>query len=192
MAIATSSGLVHLPFGERPQYGQPYPEGQAVGFISQDGDATGGSISMTMLADGGFLYRLELLQLVIGQAADRVVFAITSHRWATDKSGLGATAFDLDWGMPGHLVGSFAVHSMAAQEDGFDVMNQIKRFPLGRLDDVSLQTILNVTNTVNVDSITNELRVVCSYWSKQATYLPGFLSSFYEAPAVPPLIRSPI
>jgi len=51
--------------------------------------------------------------------------------------------------------------------------------------------LMLVTMETNTDTITNELVAVWTYWKKESLYLPGFLSAFYEAPAVPPLLRLP-
>jgi len=198
VALTPTSAIVRLPFGERPEYGAPYPEGIAVGHINQTGDASGGTILETFISDGGFLYRLEGFQMVTGENVARTCELITAHRWATDKSGLGTSAFDLNWACGLDLGGTFTIYTISGRGDatttdrkhGTNDYQMIRRLPIGRLDDVSLQTVFTATIN-NIDTITSESAVWFTYWSKQAVYLPGFLSSFYEAPAVPPLIRAP-
>lgn len=187
MAIVTNTGVIHLPFGERPQYGSPYPEGIAVAHADVTGDASGGAVTVAILADGGFLYRLELMNATRSDVANVTLDVISSHRWATDKSGLGATAFDLNWLATRQAVGTFVVYTLRGED-----RDRIRRFPLGRTDKVALQTIWAVTFQTNVNTIEYDVDLVLTYWPKESLAMPGFLSSFYEAPAVPPLLRAPI
>lgn len=198
MALAPTGGIIHLPFGDRPQYGSPYPEGIAVGHIAQTGDATGGTFSMTFVADGGFLYRLEGCQLARGATAVVTVDFITSHRWASDKSGLGVSSFDLNWPMGMSTVGAFSVftpggRSVAVANEGIsnDDLAMVRRLPMGRTDDTLLQTLMSVNISSNVNAVTHEMSVWLTYWRKESLYQPGFLGSFYEAPATPPILRRP-
>lgn len=185
MSIAATGEIIHLPFGERPAYGSPYPEGIAVGHIDQVGDASGNPITATFLADGGFLYRLELTQATRGGVDTTDWDYITSHRWATDKSGLGATAFDLNWvaAQQSQGLSSFTSHTPRVQD-----LAAIRRFPMGRTDKVALQTLLSWT-AENTDTILYDFDVVLTYWRKESLSMPGFLSAFYEAPAAPTLLR---
>jgi len=198
MAIAATSGVVHLPFGERPQYGQPYPEGIAVAHIDQTGDASGGAFSMTILADAGFLYRFEGMQMARGVSTVIIVDYITSHRWASDKSGRGNSAFDLNWICAVDNATGFAVYKpggargTAVSTGGNNDLAMIRRLPMGRLDNVLLQQLFTMNLSANTNTITHELSLWFTYWSKQSVYLPGFLSAFYEAPAVPPILRAGI
>jgi len=196
MAIAPTTGLVLLPFGERPQYGSPYPEGMAVAHINATGDATGGDALFLINADPGLIFRLELAQLVRGTGTIVVAHALTSHRWATDKSGLGTSSFDLNWNLNAIAIGTFSLYVMSAggASGPLDMVQLIKRFPMGSLQNSRTAQSLMVFTLVagNVDTITHELSVVCTYWRKESLYQPGFLASYHESPAVPPLFRSPI
>jgi len=183
VAISVNTGIVHLPLGERPRYGSPYPEGIAVGHQDITGDASGGTIVNAFLADGGFLYRLELVNVTQSTANTNSVHIIQSSRWATDKSGLGAAAFDLNW------------HLIQVGRDGFSVytpenqnMGMMRRMIMGRTDTVDLQTVASYHIGSNVDTVVWDMDIVLTYWRKESLSLPGFLSSFYEAPAVPPLV----
>lgn len=185
---------MHLPFGERPIYGSPEPEGIAVGFIDQDGDATGGDITFTYLADGGFLYRFEGLQVARGVAVGLTGSFLTSHRWATDKSGLGTSSFDLNHMLTYGLATGFAVYTPGNQRGSGGSSGgatpvpymQLRRLPMGRTEDVALQVLLTITGAAwNVDTITHEAAIWLTYWRKESLYKPGFLQSFYEAPAIP-------
>jgi len=196
MALATTIGLEHLPLGERPQYGQPYPEGIAVAASNVPDDATGGTHTFSINADPGFLYRLELLNWTRGEELVRTMHIITTHQWATGRTPFDAAAFDLNWFLEPVAKSGFAVYTLCGGSQGADggveIMSMIKRFPMGSAGGgapgVSTQ-LMFLTTTVQLDTITNEISVVWTYWRKQSLYLPGFLSSFYEAPAVPPLVR---
>lgn len=197
MSIASTLGIVHLPFGERPQYGSVYPEGLGVAHDDSPDDATGGVHSFTVLANPGFIYRLELFNYVRGEETVRVTTVISSHRWAADKSGLGNNSFDITWVAAGFSAGSgsgFSGYGLrnSAAANAHDVTDQIKRFPLGRLSGAPgvAQSIFFVSMLTNTDTISNDLALVFTYWDKQALFLPGFLSAFFEAPAAPPLVRS--
>jgi len=197
MALATTLAVDHLPLGERPQYGMPYPEGIAVAHSAVTDDASGGAHTFSINADPGFLYRLELFTLTRGEATVRNHHCITVHRWAAAKRPGIPASFDLNWLIRGSSLGStFTVYTISQGSAGvprIDLLPMIRRFPMGAAlgggaPGVSVQLML-VTNDVNTDTITNELSIVWTYWRKEALYLPGFLSAFYEAPAVPPLIR---
>jgi len=182
MAIGVSSGLIHIPFGERPSFGSPYPEGMAVGHIDVVGDASGDPITAVFLADGGFLYRMELCQASRTDFTSNTMSCITSHRWATDRSGLGAGAFDLTWITPRNE-SSFQLFTLRAED-----LAQIRRFPMGRTDDVTLQTVFSWQSDNNTNTIAYDFDVVLTYWRVEAMFLTGFLAAFWESPlVVPPL-----
>ncbi len=192
MALATTVGLEHLAISERPQYGQPYPEGIAVAANSQADDASGGAHTFTINADPGFLYRLELVNWTRGEGTLRTLHAITSHRWAAAKVPFDAASFDLNWSMGGTGLGTFSVYSMGNSVD--QVIPRIRRFPMGAAlgggaPGVAV-LLMQLAIVAQVDTITNEVAVVWTYWRKEALFLPGFLSAFYEAPAVPPIVQT--
>ncbi len=192
MAIAVNAGVVHMPFGERPQYGTPYPLGIAVAHATQTGDATGGAITLTVQADPGFLYRLEMFRLERGTSVLVNMDTITAHAWAQARSGFPVGSFDLNW-VPERLqANTFAVYDMvASRNSGPGPIEAMKRFPMGRLAGApgvaQLLAVWNVTS--NVDTITHEWQFVATYWDRQALYLPGFLSSFFAAPEVPTQLK---
>ncbi len=189
MALGNVLAVDHLPFTERQEYGSPYPEGIAVAASDASDDASGGAHSWSMLADGGFVYRLELVNLTRGEATARSAHTITSHRWAADRIPDVATSFDLNWPLIPTLLTGFSIYAMAFGSAGGagaqDAVAMSRRFPMGRLEKVTFQQLMLVTVDVNIDGITNELAVVWSYWRKEALYRPGFLASFYEAPEIP-------
>jgi len=181
VAVSVSSGLERLSFADRPQYSSPYPLGIAVGRAAVTGDASGGGVTMTLLSDGGFLFRLELLSLVRGDVTSTTQNIITSHRWAGDRSPAASpTDFDLNWHLTRVAQGGFSV-----SRANVDVMSMIRRFPMGRTDNVALQVILSASDAVNTDTVTYEFHAICTYWRKEALQRPGFLASYYEAPEVP-------
>jgi len=189
MALNSFAGLIHLPFGERPQYGSPYPEGLAVAHFDQADDASGGTHTFSLLADGGFIYRMELWSYARGTESATLAHCITSHRWASDKSGLGASSFDLNWlCVTSVLTGSgFRVYGLHAESSASspDAVQMIRRFPMGTLQNVQQQLIYFQTNLIQIDGVTNELSLVFTYWRKESLFRPGFLSSFYDSPVVP-------
>jgi len=180
VAIDATSGMVHLPFAQRPGFGTPYPEGMAVAHIDVTGDATGGAISATILADGGFLYRFELFEGTQGDINNDDWDYITSHRWAADRSGRGAGAFDLNWITRRGLGTTFSNHRSFPED-----LQVIRRFPMGRTDNVALQTLFTVNVEVNRNAIDYNFNLILTYWRTEATYRPGFLQAFWEAPVVP-------
>lgn len=183
MAVNNNTSVVLLPFSVRPGFGSPYPLGVAVGHIDVTGDLSGGAAGGTLLAPGGFLYRLELLNSTMGFSGSAVDMSfITSHRWATDRSGRGIAAFDLNW------------HAETENKSGFLVATprpsdyqMIRRFPMGRTDNVAAQVLSAITWITNIDTALYDFDWVFTYWRKEATYLPGFMAAFLEAPFVPPL-----
>lgn len=199
MALATITELVRIPLGERPQYGQPYPEGLAVAAVSPTENASGGAHTVSIIADPGFLYRLELVNWTRGEPTARSIHCVTVHRWAESKAPVAAQGFDLNWILLSTQTGSaFSVYTLDGGTQGqghSSHLPMIGRFPMGSqlgglAPGVAVQIML-LTNDVNTDTITNEIAVVATYWKKESLYLPGFLSSFHQAPAVPPLVRLP-
>ncbi len=189
--------LVHLAFGERPQYASPYPDGMAVGQTAAPDDASGGFHNFFFSADGGFLYRLELINYLRGTGVfgDPLVTVTTHHEWARDKSGFPGNSFDLEWPMPGlaqaleaKMFLNLGTWNATASSDM--VYQMLRRFPLGTQRKVEGQILLDIP-VEQIDTTTNALAVVFTYWRKEAMFVPGFLSSFFEAPAVPPLLRTP-
>ena len=150
----------------------------AVAHIDVTGDASGNPVTAAFQSDGGFLYRLEGFNMTVNSLVDRDVSVITSHRWATDKSGLGTAAFDLNWIPIIRLTGAF-------QQLELDVaqLRAIQRFPIGRTDDVALQSIFSVDHT-NADTLLFDYDVWFTYWRKEALYQTRFLESFQESPRV--------
>lgn len=193
MAVAQTGGVVLLPFGERPQYGTPYPEGLGVSNINQVGDASGGDLTMSVLADPGTLFRLEGFNLARGVASIvNDAHIITSHGWVQDKSGLGVSSYDLNWLLEGQAAANFSVYLIQHNTGDADSLAQIRRLPIGRLSGapgVAQQLMLMTID--NVDTVTHALSVWFTYWRGESLSLPGFLSSFFQSPAVPPLIRQP-
>lgn len=183
MAIFTSSGIVLLPFADRPAFGSPYPLGMAVGHDDVTGDASGNPITVSFLADGGLLFRLEALNVTRGNVDTDAMNYLTSHRWMTDRSGLGTAAFDLNWVMETN-VDATSVFSVSTPRRK-DLM-ALRRLPMGRTDDTVLQTLIAVTISTNTNTVVYGIDVVCSYWRKESLYRPGFLQTFWEAPEVPP------
>jgi len=180
VAISTTAGLVLLPFTERSNFADPHPIGLAVGHVDVTGDASGGGISASLLADGGFMFRLEMLQSTLNVTSAAAQNIILAHRWASDRSGLGATAFDMNWALDQRIdaVSAFSTYSPFPAD-----LAMIRRFPLGRTDNVQSQFIVS-WNSTNQDTLLYDFDAVFTYWRTEALYRPGFLSSFYEAPEV--------
>jgi len=198
MALASVVGVELIPMGERPQYGSPYPIGLAVGASAIPDDASGGAHTFSFNAPPGFIYRLELFNWTRGEATLRALHIITAHRWAQDRIPSTSAALDLNWHLGGTGADGFTVYGIVAgraDAGGVDAMRQLRHFPMGaapggKAPGVSIQ-LLFATNSVNTDTITNEVAIIWSYWKQESLYLPGFLSSFYESPAVPPIVRQP-
>ncbi len=181
MALTPNTELVHLPFAEREAYGSPYPAGMAVGHIDQIGDASGGAITASFIAQSQFLYRLELLNATKDdETANETTFA-TVHEWATAQSGFGVSAFSLDWPTDQRNRSGFAIYEPLPV-----ALSMIRRFPIGSLPPGAGQFVLVITVGANVNLDVWDFDVVFTYWPKTALSLPGFLSTFFEAPEVAP------
>lgn len=156
----------------------------AVGHIDQTADASGGTITASFLAQDQFLYRLELFNVTQSVVTANALSFSTVHEWATAQSGFGALAFTLNWQVTPQRGGNgFSVYQF-----GDDVMRQIRRFPIGSVTPGAGQFVSVVTVEDNTDTVVWDFDIVFSYWPKTALYLPGFLSSFFEAPEVAPPI----
>jgi len=180
MAISDTETLIHLPFADRPQYASPYPEGIAVGHHAITGDATGGAVAAALQADGGFLYRLELLTATTSTITANLANFLTAHRWASDRAGVGTSAFSLNWSATQIVPGSFSVF-----EPTIEALKMIRRFAMGRTDRVELQVLASFNWATNVDTTVYDIVWAFTYWPTTALYRPGFLASFYESPFVP-------
>lgn len=183
MALTPSTTLVHLPFGERPDYGSPYPEGVAVAHIDQTGDASGGSITASILAQDQFLYRLELINVTEDSETTNDMHVALISEWASQMSGFGPLAFSLDWHMQ-QLTGNGFSQQVENTQNAPGMRRQI----LGSLTPGAGQFVAVITVQNNVDTNVYDFDMMFTYWPKQALFLPGFLSAFYEAPAAPPVI----
>lgn len=179
MAIAASAELVHLPFTPRPQYADPHPEGIAVGFVSDTGDATGGGASLALSAQGGFLYRFEGFIDLVSDVIVRTGFITTTHQWASDAAGFGITTFQLNW-----ITNILLSTGISSRELGRNYWQMIRRFPMGRTHNVGASTIFQLDYSANTNTVSYQLEAFFSYWKTEARYRPGFLQSFYEAPTV--------
>lgn len=174
MAINIDADLVHLPFGDRQLYGSSFPEGLAVAHSNIVGDLSGGGISVLVRADGGFLYRIELIRGHIDIDVAEDWSLRIAHDWATAKSGLGTGAFDLEYNMFRSVGAGGDVHL-----DMLDRINSERRFPIGRLDDILLQTLMLFTIPTNTNTRIYDIDVLLTYWRKEALYRPGFLQHFF-------------
>lgn len=183
MSQTPSTTLQHLSFGERPQYGTPYPEGIATGHIDVTGDATGGTITASFLTLPRFLYRLELIQATKAETGATDVSFTTHHQMLTDATGFGAGAFTLNWHTVQGTVNGFAVFLPRP-----DSMSMIRRVPQGSIGQSDGEFICVFTSNENTNTIVWDFDVIYSYWPSTALQLPGFLSSFYEAPAIAGLL----
>jgi len=181
MALTPSTTLVHLPFAAREAYESPYPEGIAVGHIDQTGDGSGGAITASVLAVDQFLYRLELIAATVDDEVTDDLSILTVHEWATVQSGFSAGAFSLNWQMSQFALGGFSTFTPNNRD-----LPMIRRFPLGSLTPGAGQFITVFTVQTNNNGAVWDFDCVFSYWPKTALYLPGFLSSFWEAPEVAP------
>jgi len=169
-----------MAFADRAAFASPYPEGIAAGHVDVLGDASGGSVSASFDANGGFLYRLELMNVTVPSASAVTANYVTAHRWITDRTGLGPAAFDLNWIFSQGVDASFSVFTPTQRD-----MATIRRVPIGRTDDILSQVILSLAVEQNVDGGAHDFDVILTYWPVESLYRPGFLSSFWEAPIVP-------
>lgn len=180
MSVDLSTGVTHLASADRPRYGQPYPEGLAVGHLSVTGDASGGQVSATFLTDGGFLYRAEVITQTRGDTLTSTPNIVTSHEWATARAPVDAIAFNLNWILLQTQTSAFGGATLAVRD-----WVQLRRFPMGRTDQVTLQVLINMIDNVNTNLVVYEFDCIFSYWRTEALARPGFLQAFWEAPVVP-------
>jgi len=180
MSVSTTGTLVHLPFADRAAYGSPYPEGLAVEQMTVTGDATGGIVTTALQADGGFLYRLEMLSATKGSLVSNEASYILAHRMLTDRSGGALGSFNRNW-VPDRRPGtSFSTYNPAPSD-----LAMLRRLPAGRTDRVSLQVLANFNWLTNEDTIVYDVAWIFTYWPVESLYRPGFLASFWESPFVP-------
>lgn len=179
MAIAASGAIIRAPFARRQGYGGVEAQGMAAGHVDVTGNATGGAISASLVTDGGYLYRLELLQASIGSGSGQDVDVITSHRWLEDRTGLGLTALDLNWVTIRTIETSpsaFQIHTLPEP-----AMAMLRRVPIGRTDDALLSFVVSF-NTTNTDLLLYDFDAIFTYWRKESLYRPGFLEAFQGEP----------
>lgn len=188
MTVAATLSVVHVAFDERFKFGTPYPSGVALMSALLTGDATGGIIQLTVEAPSGFIYRLEHchVQHNVASVIDRGASIELVHGWATERTGLArnfSVVHELEKTGPGATTNL----TYAPQAGDYQSM---RHFPVGRTD-LSLlgnQVIAEMKVHVNVNTSGNVFTLGFTYWPLSATYRAGFLSSFYEAPVVPPAV----
>ncbi len=180
MSISASATIVRFPFAGVPAYASPNPEGIAVAHIDVTGDATGGTISGGFLSIGQFLYRLEIFQGTRSDTVNDEIDYVTFHQWAQSKSGFSVNAFDLNWHALRNTQAAFTVWTPREID-----RDMIRRFPMGRTDNVGASNVLFYQNVSNADTIIYDFDLILTYWRKEALLLPGFLQAFFEAPFVP-------
>lgn len=175
MAIANIVNMVHRTFTRPIRYGDVAPEGLALGHASFAGDASGGGITIQFNVSGGRLYRAEVVMGRIPTpdiAEDWKI--ITSHEWATQASGFGTGAFDIDWQLTRDVSAPFIRYNMIR-----DNYSMLRRFPIGRTDVPTSITIALVTIPTNTNLREYDFDFVCTYWSKRSTVFPGFLQAYW-------------
>jgi len=181
VTINRSPELIHLPFAERQEFASPYPLGFAVTKDQVTGDASGGIVQWLIAGKGGFFYRVESVTAKKESAAADKFELLTSSRWMSDRSGLGATSFDITWMLELFASATFAESSATLR---IADLQQLRRMPIGIESHVALQTLFRfIVNNENTTEFT--VRLVLSYWSTQSLQLPGFMASFMEAPPAP-------
>lgn len=181
MAIVANGFLTRLAFADREQYASPYPIGLAVAHVDVTGDATGGGITVLIEADGGFLYRPEIINATRSDVGVGELNIIVSSRILTDRSGLGPGAFDLNWHLQSLGQGGFSVYTPFPND-----MQMIRRQIIGRTDTRSLQTIFTFNTGTNTNLVVHDFDLICSYWETTSLVTPGFLQAFYESPIAAP------
>lgn len=181
MSLTPNTELQHLPFAARVEYGSPYPEGMAVGHIDVTGDASGGNITASFTAENQFLYRLELVNATKDDEVVNDVAMASVHEWATAQSGFGVSAFSLNWHLDQIPRSGFSVYTLRVGD-----LPSIRRFPLGSITPGAGQFVTVFTVETNTLADIWDFDVALSYWPKTSLFLPGFLSSFWEAPEVAP------
>ena len=149
-----------------------------MGDIRLTGDASGGTVSLTFLADGNFLYRAELILLTVGSSTTTNGDIITAHRSLADRSGRSGIS-QLNWVLQRSTGATFATYTLSERD-----LPMVKRIPFGRTDQVAAQQLIAFNSETNINLATYDYSVVFSYWRGEALFLPGFLQSFWEAPVV--------
>lgn len=188
MSVVATIDVVHVAFDERFAYGSPYPKGLALATHDLQGDVSGGIIALTVNAPSGFLYRLEHLNATHGVASVTDIGASVEfvHGWAAERTGFtSGNPFSVVHQLERTGPGATTSLTYAPQAGDYQCM---RHFPIGRTD-LSLlgpQVIAELKFHVNVNGSGNSFHMVLTYWPLEATYKAGFLSSFFEAPVVPP------
>ena len=180
MSVADTSEIIRLPTPERPGYGDPYPDGFAVGVTSVTGDASGGSATLALQSQGGFLYRLEMLNIIVGDTVSVSSDLVTVHSWAADQSGLGSLAFQLNFVFDTNRNGNGFHEKELSPND----LAMVRRFPIGLARQSALTTVLQLNIQTNTNTITYQLEAAFAFWRNESLHRPGFLEAFWEAPPV--------
>lgn len=186
--VTATIEVVHIAFDERFKFGSPYPSGVALGWAVLAGNGTGGIINVTVNAQTGFLYRMEEVFvshfLAVG-VVDEGASVELAHGWAQEKTAFTPNAFNHVHQLVATGPANGTEISYSPQPADYQAM---RRFPIGRTD-LSLlgpQVIAELKVHENILNSSNVFSVMFTYWRLEATYRAGFLSSFYEAPVVPP------
>lgn len=183
MAIATVAEIFRI---DRPQvraYAEGDPHGFAYSHVEVTGDASGGFITVALNASPGFVYRLEFAQVVIGDELGANLFLQLQHRYLGDAIPIANNS--------GRTIAAFRVQ--AATPTGFRVfglddritpVEVLRRLPLGDLRNRTITTLVaSWTIEINTNTVVYEMKLLLTFWRKDAMTRPGFWAAFNESPA---------
>jgi len=179
MSVTETLVLRRQAFVQDPSYANVHPEGYAVGYLRQTGDATGGSVIAFFDSDPGFIYRLESVRHRRQDAVASVVEFLINDWWLVkglDYVDQAASIFDVLMAETVMSLGHDYTLSVTARDT-------FRRVPVQTT--IQQPTICSIANRTNTNAAIYHSRVIFSYWRKDTLTKPGFMSGFLEAPFPP-------
>lgn len=184
LTVTATVEITRLPFAKREGFGGPYPDGLAVAFATITGDGSMGVAEALFTTPAGFFYRLEIAQATRSDVPASIEALLRCRAdWLSQASPFQSGSLSFDQAMNGTsiLSGSFTLFETTRDA------NYLRRIPFGFLGGVA-PTATGVVVEMQIPNdnlIVYNFRTILTYWRRESFYLPGFLSSFFEAPVVP-------
>ncbi|KKL53751.1 hypothetical protein LCGC14_2272300 [marine sediment metagenome] len=187
MSVFNTGPFTRISMAAAEDYGGLAPHGLAYGRTEVVGDGTGGVTQLSVNSPGGFLYRIEFIQL----SDDEIAAPIAANALLQLRAEWLTSASPDELAIPDFVTSLLARDSAGLDFNIYRLEDQdlamIRRLPLG-VAQASLSTPTTVSSLIaitigdNDNLVSTFLQVVASWWPMRVLTRPGFLRAFYEAP----------
>lgn len=183
MAINAFREIVRVSMPVDPSYADIAPQGYAGVFARITGDASGGDITMVVSGEPGFIYRLEVMRMQVGETTARDVNLSLVASGIVDPTisvtSDAATALQQTHHLEVGLTSTDTFRTYALETSEY---LQARRLPFGDFRNRTIVVSLVTIRIPNTTTITYDYRMLFTYWPKDAMTKPGWWSMFMDAP----------